>query len=131
MYVSKSYMTQIKIDLPNGLWVFDSESATGKTRLFSCLRDLCLLGEPVVSFTYSDFALGLDLDKVLTSAPRGTKVIIILDRYDMYADKGHDAISEWAKHAIVLLDCKQGYPASADDNICFIEMTEDSIEVHS
>ncbi len=129
MYVSKSYVTQIKIDLPNGLWTFDSESATGKTRLFSCLRDLRLLGEPVVSFTYSDFALGFDLDTVLMSAPRGTKVIL-LDRYDMYADKEHDAISEWAKHAIVLLDCKQGHSASADDNICFIEMTEDSIDVY-
>lgn len=47
MYINKEYKPEISIALDNGIYVFDSESATGKTWLCKHLKKLKAYGEPV------------------------------------------------------------------------------------
>ena len=121
-----NYRKRIKIDLEPGIWVFDTQSATGKTYLCKCLKDLELLGEQVCSYTYDDVLLGKDLHSALSC---GKYKVIMLDRYDMYSSVEHEAICECAKDAIVLIDCKRGFRGSMNDRMCFITISDDMIEV--
>lgn len=125
MYVITKYSPEIYIELENGIYIFDNESATGKTRLSKFFKKLKAYGEPVDSFTYDDLLRGESLEKVLHSANR----VILLDRYDLYKEKGHDLINACARDSIILIDCKTAFRGSTEDQSCFINMTEDKIEV--
>lgn len=120
------YVISIKVDLPIGLWAFTSASATGKTWLCKCLNDLEVMGKPVCGYSYNDYLCGRDLHAILTN-PKYK--LIMLDRYDMYAGIEVEAIREKAKSAIVLLDCKRGAKGIAADDICFVDIFDDRIEV--
>lgn len=61
MYSNSKYNVTINIYLENGIYVFDEDSATGKTRLCNELKELQKLGEPVIGYTYNDDKLGIDL----------------------------------------------------------------------
>lgn len=122
------YRTHITIDLEPGIWVFDNESTTGKSRLCKCLRDLELLGQPACGYSYEDMLLGRDLHNILTC---GKYRVIMLDRYDMYPDAEHAEICECAKNTVVLLVCMRGFKGSNTDEVCFIDMSESSIKVYS
>ena len=127
MFELTKYSTKIRINLENGIWVFDAQSATGKTRLSKLLKDLDALGEPVGSITYYDILRGdLTVESFLS---REKYRVVLLDRYDMYSNLGHEAICACARRAIVLIACKQGYTGSRDDGVCFIETTADSINI--
>ena len=121
-----NYRERIKIDLEPGIWIFDAKSATGKTYLCKCLKDLELLGEPVASYTYDDMLLGRDLHSLLSC---GKYKVVMLDRYDMYSNAEHRAIQECAKSAVVMLDCKRGFKGSINDRMCFIDISNKTIEV--
>lgn len=45
MYSNNKYDVEIRIDLENGVYVFDEDSATGKTRLCKQLNELQKLGK--------------------------------------------------------------------------------------
>ena len=126
MYAIDKYNPTITIELDNGIYIFDCESATGKTRLCKELRKLQAYGEAVASYTYDDLLIGIPVDNIFDS---DKYKVIMLDRYDLYKDKWHDKIRECSKNSIVLIDCKGEFSASEDDEVCFIEMTADRIEV--
>lgn len=120
------YRIKIKIDLTPGIWVFDSEQSTGKTYLCKQLKELETLGEPVGGFTYEDIRLGQSLVEFLKNPKYD---VVMLDRYDMYPNTAHKEIREASESKVVLIDCKQGFTGSANDNICYINLTSDCIEV--
>ncbi len=120
------YSPKVTIDLDNGLYLFDNESSTGKTRLFKCLRDNQKYGEFVASYSYDDYLLGIPIEKVLV--PNKYKVIM-LDRYDMYNGVGKDLILSCISNTIILVDCKKGLNFGADYEICYLDMTDKLIEV--
>lgn len=125
MYVMDKYTPIVNIELENGIYVFDSESATGKTRLCKLLKNWKAYGEPVDAYTYNDFLKGYALNSVLTPNNK----VILLDRYDLYKNEGHELINMCASKSVVLIDCKTPFLGGIDDKTCFIDMTEDKIEV--
>lgn len=120
------YYPKIKVHLENGIYLFDSKSAMGKTRLAKELKKNAYYGENVISYTYNDFRFGYSLEDILVV---GKYDLIMLDRYDMYKNYGGELIKQCGKDSIVLLDCKSelGYGLLCD--FCTIEMTADTIEV--
>lgn len=126
MLVLSKYKPEIKIHLKNGLYVFDSQSATGKTRLRKELRKLQQYGEKVASYSYEDYQLGIPINTVLN--PNKYK-LILLDRYDMYNGIGSDLILNCIEKSTVLIDCKGDLGFGAEYNWCTIEMSERVIEV--
>lgn len=126
MYHNDKYNVEIKICLDNGIYEFDNNSATGKTRLCKELKELQKLNEPVIGYTYGDDKLGIDLSKVIEIVkPK----VVLLDRYDMYNNMFHDEMIEWAKDSIVLIDCKDFLDIDYDTGWCDIEMSPEKIEV--
>lgn len=120
------YNPNIYIKLNTGIYIFDNESATGKTRLCKELRKNQAYGESVASYSYNDYLLRTPISAVLT--PNKFDVIM-LDRYDMYNGVGSDLIKECATNSIILIDCKAPLKVSAMCDICFISMSSDRIEV--
>jgi len=113
----------------NGIYLFEDQSASGKTRLCKAMRMYQAYGEPVASFTYQDLQMGYPtIESVLDSDKYR---VIMLDRYDMYEGLGADLIRKCAENSVVLIDCKYNFSVSNTDEICFISMTTDSIEVTS
>lgn len=115
---------KVIINLDNGVYYFDEESATGKTRLAKVFRGYTQ-DYPVASYSYDDLALKIPFD---TLVKPGEQKVLVIDRYDIYKGTLTEQIKEFAKTGIVLIDCK-GNPG-VKCNLCFIEMTADTIEVH-
>lgn len=126
MYKTDKYNTELIFSLDNGIYIFDNESATGKTRLCKEIRKYQKYNEPLASYTYDDKLLNMAIEKVLV--PNKYKVIM-LDRYDMYEGEGAELILECAKNSIILIDCKSKFTVTSEDEWCTIEMTHDKIEV--
>jgi len=117
------YNIKVNVDLDNGLFVFDNESATGKTRLAKLLRSYRTYGEPVVSYTYDDFMLGLDLVSLLKPSVR----LVIVDRYDLYNGYALLELAEFSKRSIVVIDCKYNFNPGIDFSWCSIDMQPTNI----
>lgn len=130
MYEAFVSGTNIKLYLSKpGIYTFTNQSATGKTRLFKCLRAIQKRGEPVLTYTYSDKQLfGLNVSDILKSKPAQ---IVMLDRYDMYNGDGADSILKCAEHSIILVDCKGSLLVTDEDEICLIDMGYNTIDVES
>lgn len=126
MYINDKYAIKIHINLENGLYVFDNEASTGKTRLFKALRDCEKSGEQIGTYTYNDKLQNRRLEDVLI--PTKYK-LIMLDRYDMYNGEGAELINECAKSSIVLVDCKGTFTVSSEDKWCILNMSKDTIHV--
>lgn len=124
MFSLDNYDVKITVNLDNGLYVFDNESASGKSRLCALLKKYRVYGEPVAGYTYADFVNGLDIGTVLRD---GYKLVLI-DRYDMYLNHAIDRLEAFARSSIVLVDCKYGF-AGSDFDWCYIQMTSDTVEV--
>lgn len=126
MYQNNRYQVEINVKLETGVYEFNDESATGKTRLCKVLREMQLIGEPVIGYTYDDYQLQVDLTQLVKKIhPQ----VILLDRYDMYNGAYDREIVEWSQYTIVLVDCKGRLLISKPSRICYIEMTKDNIEV--
>ena len=126
MYRTDKYNVELVFNMENGLYVFDNQSATGKTRLCKEIREHQKYGEPLASYTYDDFLLGIQIESVLIP---GKYKVIMLDRYDMYEGVGAELIRECANDSIVLVDCKWNFTVSNEEEICFIKMEPYKIEV--
>lgn len=126
MFRLDKYAVKIMINLENGIYVFDNESATGKTRLCKLLREYQAYGEKVASYTYNDKLLGVPISEILE--PSKYKVIL-LDRYDLYEGYGKELINKCAKEAIILVDCKDKFTVTNEEDWCSIDLKPDRIEV--
>lgn len=126
MLVFNKYGTELVFNIENGLYIFDNETATGKTRLYKEIRENQKYGEPIASYSYDDKLLNIPIESVLI--PNKYKVIL-LDRYDMYEGEGAELITECAKSSIVLIDCKGEFTVTNEDDWCTVEMTASRIEV--
>lgn len=118
--------TKIKIDLDPGIWLFENQSATGKTRLRKELRLHQQNGERVSAYSYEDYQIGIEIEKFLDAEKFD---VIMLDRYDMYNGVGAEKIRECAKKSIVLIDCKRTPKIGGLCDFAEINMTADRIEV--
>lgn len=56
MFSLLKYSVKINVNLDNGVYVFDNESATGKSRLYSLVKKYSAYGEPVAGYTLKIFA---------------------------------------------------------------------------
>ena len=86
----------INILLDNGIYVFDAESAIGKTWLCKQLKKLKAYGETVDAVTYNDLLAGMRLENVVKPQNK----VVRLDRYDMYREDGYELINECAATSI-------------------------------
>lgn len=127
MYRLDSYSVEIIINLENGIYVFDNESATGKTRLCKLFKEYQAYGEAIASYTYNDKLLGYPISKVLI--PNKYKVIL-LDRYDLYEGDGKEFINKCANNTIILIDCKDKFTVTNEEDWCSIKMQHNKIEVY-
>jgi hypothetical protein len=126
MFKLNDYHVKIDIQLNNGVYIFDNESATGKTRLAKLLLEYQSYGQPVSSYTFSDISLGRPIEAALDS---DKFKVIMLDRYDMYNGVGKKLIDKCRKNSIILIDCKHNFDVTDVDDWCYIEMTPTIIEV--
>lgn len=126
MYYLDKYSVTIDIKLEPGIYVFDNQSATGKTRLAKLLSEYQAYKEPVVSYTYNDKLKGISLTDYL----KGNEYkVILLDRYDLYNGDYAETIMQYSNEAVILIDCKSEVKNIADDDWCTIVMNQDRIEV--
>lgn len=126
MYKNNKYNVFIDIELENGIYIFDENSATGKTRLCKELKEFQKMGEPVIGYTYGDNNLGINLEEVFK---RINPKVLLLDRYDMYNGTFNNQILQWSNNTIILIDCKGDLEINYDVEWCTIEMTASKIEV--
>ena len=121
------FRTQIVVDAEVGLYIFDDESAIGKTRLYHELKDLQAAGEPVCAIRYDD---GVPIQELKRWTEKHEMKVIMVDRYDMYQSEELDSLlRNLCKETSVLLDCKRGTAISCDDETAFMTMERNRIEV--
>lgn len=115
----------IEIGLLNGVYYFKIHSGVGKSRLAKLLKSYSLDGDDVVSYTYTDKALGIPLNHFINKVtnPR----LLLLDRYDLYNGDFKEEIEEFAKTGVVLIDIKG--PTDIRCCECVLTMTNNTIEV--
>jgi len=127
MYKKLDFNPKISISLNSGIYVFDRESATGKTWLCNSLKELSSYGEPVDAYTYADFCKGLKLENILK--PHKYEVVL-LDRYDLYKDLSHKKLFEDCfNNTVVLVDCKSPFNVFRDSHWCEIIIGNNEIGV--
>lgn len=126
MYKIDKYNVKLTFNLKNGVYTTSCESGTGKTWLCKVLKQYRSYGEPVASYTYLDYTMGVDIASVLNSEKFK---VIMLDRYDMYQGIGVELLKQIKDRAIVIVDTKSGIHGFNDDERCFIELSMNSIEV--
>jgi len=121
------YRTQILVDAEQGLYIFDDESAIGKTRLYHELKGLQAAGEPVCAIRFDD---GVPIRELKRWTDEREIKVVMVDRYDMYHNKELDnLLGELCQKMSVLLDCKRGHTIRCDDETVFMTMKLDRIEV--
>ncbi len=120
--------TKVNIDLENGIYVFNKEAATGKTRLLKLLSEKVSRPE-IVIYTYTDYLKGLTFD-IAIQHKKNPKLVLI-DRYDMYNGKFGKTIAGLENKAIVLIDCKTNLlvPIECYPQVVHIQMMDTSIHV--
>ena len=130
MYSNNTRSPNLNIELEPGIYRFDCESGSGKTRLCKALKDYRVAGEPVISYSYQDSILGLPIDNVLV--PNKYKVIM-LDRYDMYNGSGVEILGKCVENTVILIDCKGSLKVPKElyskVHFCCISMDKNEIEV--
>lgn len=128
MYKSEDYTTKIYVNLKAGVYIFERQSASGKTHLCKCLRKLCSYGDPVNAYTYEDVLRGVSSKSVLVP---NKYAVIMLDRFDLYKDAGTiELIKECAKTSVILIDCKQTSNLFEDNEMCCVQFEPGRIEVN-
>lgn len=117
------YRMQIDIELTPGIYLFDNQSALGKTWLFNEMRKHECERNDIFTFTYNDLLLHHEF-KICDSVK-----ICILDRYDMYEGLFVDEIVNAASNCIILIDSKDLFSFTDNDKFCYITLTDGRIEV--
>ena len=116
---------RIRLQLNKGVYIFDCESATGKTYLWDMLRTLTSRDDiRCISYPESKLLKSLyDIDNIENVN------LIFLDRYDMYSPKYQEEIKQLASSCSILMDCKQCENYEGRVEYCTIKMTRDSLEL--
>ena len=116
------YTPAIQVKLEPGIYLFSDGSARGKTYLCSLLHGLRTV-ERVDGHTYIDDFYPAEL------FDRSKRDLVMLDRYDMYAGAGVEAIAQFAQDGgIVLIDCKSHeFPMTVET--CLLRFREGELEV--
>ena len=123
----------ININLPNGIYRFNSESGTGKTYLYHLLNILYDAGCPVIGLTYRDIR-DKKFDRLFESNQLDKLKAILFDRYDLYgreiSTKYKDKLLAISNKCIILIDAKMSsYLGCAD--ICYAKIVKSKqIEVY-
>ena len=119
--------TTVSINLNNGVYQFDCESATGKTRLYDVIKSYQYDEYNVTSYSYNDLQDGLNLEDVVN---RVQPSLLMIDRYDMFLDMYHDIIEKLSSKCIILIDSKEILSFGEYYLSCGIKMTPTNIEVY-
>lgn len=123
------FRTQILIDAKQGLYIFDDESAIGKTRLYHELKSLQAAGEPVCAVRYDD---GVPIQELRRWTDEREIKVVMVDRYDMYQSRELDMLlGQLCQKLTVLLDCKRGTAIKCEDETVFMSMGQNRIEVRA
>lgn len=117
----------VDIKLDNGLYQFDGESATGKTRLYDIIKSYQRVGYDVASYSYTDLQNGLNLEDVVNKIQPS---LLMIDRYDMFPNMYQETIINASKDGIVLVDSKDVLMFNDYYTTCCIKMTPVTIEVY-
>lgn len=130
MYSFEKGVPYVTIALDNGIYVFDCESATGKSYLADRLHLLRGIGEPVDSFSFPDVLKFGDPGTALSGADFsiGELKVILFDRYVQYAGRFTDIINGLKQSCIVLVACN-GITGLDVSGRCSIRTTKTRIEV--
>lgn len=126
MYKLSGLTTDVEIDLDNGVYTFDGDSATGKTFLLKTLIEYLLDKKPVIGFTYTDFIKGISLDDIFSKKHYD---VVMFDRYDMYFNQFEDLIEKLGKESIVLIDSKEVPDFKEEPKACLIFLEKGKIQV--
>lgn len=124
----EEYKDKIYINLENGVYIFDDESATGKSRLCSLMKEYRGNGRlDIFGYTYID-RYDISFEQVFN---KGKTKVVLLDRYDMYLGEAAEWISKYKNDMVILIDCKGEFKDIdvEDWDYCYIKMTVNSIEV--
>ena len=127
MYRNNKYRFEIDIELDNGVYFFNSMSATGKTNLYKKLKKLSSYGERVLAYTFDDIEDKEDKD-IIKDIMKKKPCVIMFDRYDLYLGKYDRLIEKIKDRVIVLVDCKTGLNID-DSDMCSIRFSPRKIEV--
>ena len=118
----------VTIHLENGVYLFDGNSATGKTRLMELLNRISDSTYCVLGYTYSD-TRKIALCELLN---KNHYEVVLVDRADMYlTQEDLEFLIKYAKEAIVMIDYKGNSLDVEYLEDCYILMTEEKIEVVS
>lgn len=115
----------IIIHKPDGVYTFDTESATGKTYLASLINRYRIYYN-IRSFTYSD--IQLDLNTVILFLQHNVYDLVMFDRADLYPDFFKEFTQLITKHKLVLIDSKYK-GVSIPHQLVSISFNKEKIEV--
>ena len=125
MFSITNYYPNIIINKTNGIYTFDTESATGKTYL-ATLINRYRANYNIRSFTYSDILL--DKDTIITFLQNNIYDLVMFDRADLYPDFFKEYTQLITKHKLVLIDSKyNGVPIQ--HHLASIDFNKEKIEV--
>lgn len=116
---------KITVDLPNGIYLLDSMSSTGKTYMCTILQSVASKYRDVLVYNYRDYINS----GMYPLSFVGKYKLIVADRFDMYADDA-EVLNLLLKHsdsAVVLLDKKSIYDIPLKAKYAFLDLEEDSI----
>ena len=118
-----AFNKKVIINLPQGLYCFHPDSATGKTLLLKMVKSL---GETdKIAITYHDITMGLDLDKIIANSPK----LLILDRFDLYDDNADKLKLLKSADCITLVAYKTERKFCDFDDTCFVTLHQGELEV--
>ncbi len=89
----------VRVNLEPGVYPFEAESATGKTRLYKYLESLSASGLNVAAYNYTSYRTGA---RVTPSRPE----LLIVDRLDMFCTDAFLRSLSVYTDAVILLDIK-------------------------
>lgn len=125
MFEVTKYYPNIRVELEPGIYRLNSDSGQGKTWLASVLAQYCSFGEPVNSYSYTDYKRGLSLDTILN---KEDLKLLVIDRYDMLPPELSELIDK-VQDKIVLLDCKHGYSGRRRSYSCNLQLKENLFRI--
>ena len=119
----------IKVDADIGLYLFECEAATGKTRLYKELIKTDAVRSNIAAFSYNDYVRGFRLSEIVHEETK----LVLIDRYDMFrSDEIDSLLNEYAKSRTVLVDLKRYDKAKlVVTGDAIIEMDKTSIVVYT
>lgn len=116
---------RVVIDLEPGVYFFSSDSAIGKTYLAKLLQSRSSRQDFVI-ISYNNYYMIESLSNVIE---RQNAKVVLLDRYDMYAESFKNDILKYKDSVIFLIACKRGSTLMAGAYECLLEFSEGCMTV--